>query len=34
MRFDEASAKYAEFGDFYVGRIAEPDAWAEETIAS
>jgi len=22
MRFDEVSAKYAEFGDFYVGRIA------------
>jgi chlorite dismutase len=21
MRFDEVSAKYAEFGDFYVGRI-------------
>jgi peroxiredoxin len=24
MRFDEVSAKYAEFGDFYVGRIIEP----------
>ncbi|HEY7233136.1 MAG TPA: hydrogen peroxide-dependent heme synthase [Gemmatimonadaceae bacterium] len=33
MRFDEASAKYAEFGDFYVGRIAEPGAWAETAIA-
>lgn len=32
MRFDEASAKYAEFGDFYVGRIADAGAWAEETI--
>jgi chlorite dismutase len=21
MRFDEVSAKYAEFGDFFVGRI-------------
>jgi chlorite dismutase len=21
MRFDEVSAKYAEFGDFYVGKI-------------
>ena len=21
MRFDEVSAKYAEFGDFYVGRV-------------
>ncbi|HEU4988283.1 MAG TPA: hydrogen peroxide-dependent heme synthase [Gemmatimonadaceae bacterium] len=27
MRFDEASAKYGEFGNFYVGRIAPPDAW-------
>jgi chlorite dismutase len=33
MRFDEASAKYADFGDFYVGRLAQPEAWAEETIA-
>jgi peroxiredoxin len=24
MRFDEVSAKYAEFGDFYVGRIVTP----------
>lgn len=24
MRFDEVSAKYAEFGDFYVGRISLP----------
>jgi peroxiredoxin len=24
MRFDEVSAKYAEFGDFYVGRIIKP----------
>jgi chlorite dismutase len=24
MRFDEVSAKYAEFGDFYVGRILSP----------
>jgi hydrogen peroxide-dependent heme synthase len=28
MRFDEVSAKYAEFGDFYVGKVAEPEAWA------
>ena len=27
MRFDEVSAKYAEFGDFYVGKVAEPEAW-------
>jgi len=33
MRFDEASAKYAEFGDFYVGRLVEPEAWAEEALA-
>jgi hydrogen peroxide-dependent heme synthase len=33
MRFDEASAKYAEFGDFYVGRLIEPGAWADETFA-
>ena len=24
MRFDEVSARYAEFGDFYVGRIVRP----------
>ncbi len=28
MRFDEVSAKYAEFGDFYVGRIISADATA------
>jgi chlorite dismutase len=27
MRFDEVSAKYAEFGDFYVGRLVEPEHW-------
>ena len=27
MRFDEVSAKYAEFGDFYVGRVRSPDEW-------
>jgi len=27
MRFDEASAKYADFGDFYVGKIVSPDQW-------
>ena len=32
MRFDEASAKYAEFGDFFVGRLATPQAWAEEAL--
>ena len=29
MRFDEVSAKYAEFGEFYVGRVSEPAAWVE-----
>lgn len=29
MRFDEASARYGEFGDFYVGRRAEPAEWVE-----
>jgi hydrogen peroxide-dependent heme synthase len=33
MRFDEASAKYAEFGDFYVGLLTEPDAWAEQAVS-
>jgi hydrogen peroxide-dependent heme synthase len=28
MRYDEVSARYAEFGEFYVGRVAEPRAWA------
>jgi chlorite dismutase len=32
MRFDEASSKYAEFGDFYVGRLVEPEAWLDEMI--
>lgn len=27
MRFDEVSAKYAEFGEFYVGKIMEPGEW-------
>jgi chlorite dismutase len=26
MRFDEVSARYAEFGPFYVGLVGEPDA--------
>ncbi len=29
MRFDEVSAKYAEFGDFYVGKRVEPRVWLE-----
>ncbi len=27
MRFDEVSAKYAEFGEFHVGKLVEPSAW-------
>jgi hydrogen peroxide-dependent heme synthase len=27
MRFDEASAKYGAFGNFYVGKIVPPDRW-------
>jgi chlorite dismutase len=27
MRFDEVSAKYAEFGEFYVGKVVEPSDW-------
>jgi hydrogen peroxide-dependent heme synthase len=27
MRFDQVSAEYAEFGEFYVGRIADPASW-------
>jgi hydrogen peroxide-dependent heme synthase len=27
MRFDEVSAQYAEFGDFYVGRMITPKEW-------
>jgi chlorite dismutase len=27
MRFDEVSAKYAEFGDFYVGKVTDPGEW-------
>ena len=28
MRYDEASALYADFGEFYVGRLSEPREWA------
>ena len=28
MRHDAVSARYAEFGDFYVGRVVEPRRWA------
>ncbi|MNI09449.1 putative heme peroxidase [compost metagenome] len=29
MRFDEVSARYGEFGDFYVGNILSPDKFTE-----
>lgn len=29
MRYDEASARYADFGDFYVGQVVAPRQWAE-----
>ena len=29
MRFDEASAKYAEFGEFFVGTVVQPAKWLE-----
>jgi chlorite dismutase len=33
MRFDEVSAKYAEFGDFYVGKLSTPEAWLSDVLA-
>jgi chlorite dismutase len=32
MRYDETSAKYAEFGDFYVGRVIEPERWVRLVV--
>ena len=32
MRFDEVSAHYAEFGDFYVGRVATARDWVGEML--
>ena len=32
MRFDEVSANYADFGDFYVGRITPPERWVETLL--
>lgn len=28
MRYDEVSAKYADFGEFFVGRVTDPRDWA------
>ena len=33
MRFDEVSAKYADFGEFHVGRIVSPEAWLASVVA-
>ncbi len=32
MRFDEVSAKYAEFGAFYVGRVVTPEEWVRALV--
>jgi len=32
MRFDEVSAEYAEFGEFFVGRAAAPGEWLGELV--
>ena len=32
MRFDEVSAQYAEFGDFYVGRVSSAREWLTEVL--
>ena len=32
MRFDEVSARYAEFGDFWVGRVAGAREWVDEVV--
>jgi peroxiredoxin len=32
MRFDEVSAQYAEFGDFYVGRVSPVRDWLNEVL--
>jgi chlorite dismutase len=32
MRFDEASALYAEFGEFWVGKAATAEEWAEAVL--
>lgn len=32
MRFDEASAKFGEFGDFFVGKLQAPGAWLDSVF--
>ena len=33
MRFDEVSAEYAEFGEFFVGRVSAPSDWLGEVLS-
>jgi peroxiredoxin len=33
MRFDEVSAEYAEFGEFFVGKVAAADDWVGEVVS-
>jgi hydrogen peroxide-dependent heme synthase len=32
MRFDEVSAEYAEFGEFFVGKVWAPSEWLGEAL--
>lgn len=32
MRYDEASARFAEFGEFHTGRLTSPEEWASSLI--
>ena len=32
MRFDEVSARYGLFGDFFVGRVVSPEAWVASIV--
>jgi peroxiredoxin len=32
MRFDEVSARYAEFGNFYVGKVVSPAEWVATIV--
>ena len=33
MRFDEVSAEYAEFGEFFVGRVRSPGEWLRDVLS-
>jgi chlorite dismutase len=32
MRFDEVSAQYAEFGEFFVGKVSSARDWLGEAV--